>query len=282
MRFSPASIAAKEGETIRFLVKNSGQVKHEFVLGTEKELKAHDELMKKFPEMEHSDPQMVTVSPGKTGEVIWRFTRPGKIDFACLQPGHYDAGMKGAVNVAADMADGEVRKVDKDNKKITLKHGAIKNLDMPGMTMVFQVKDPAMLDAVKPGDQVKFSAERLNGAIVLTELKATAAPSPELIHIQWDATGQFSQPLTVAPARFVEVCGKLAKGQSIVWSFDGQVPLNFNIHYHEGQNVVFPAKQDGVASLSSTLSVPLDQDYCWMWENKASAPAVVALKLKRS
>lgn len=101
MRFTPASISAKQGETIRFTVKNSGQVKHEFVLGTEKELKEHYELMKKFPEMEHSDPNMVTVAPGKTGEVIWQFTKAGKIDFACLQPGHYDAGMKGAVNVAA-------------------------------------------------------------------------------------------------------------------------------------------------------------------------------------
>lgn len=101
MRFNPASFTAKQGETIRFTVKNSGKVKHEFVLGTEKELKEHYELMKKFPEMEHSDPNMVTVAPGKTGEVIWQFTKAGKIDFACLQPGHYDAGMKGAVNVAA-------------------------------------------------------------------------------------------------------------------------------------------------------------------------------------
>ena len=110
MRFTPTSISAKQGETIRFTVKNSGKVKHEFVLGTEKELKEHYELMKKFPEMEHSDPQMVTVAPGKTGEVIWQFTKAGKIDFACLQPGHYDAGMKGAVKVAS--AKGATMKAD--------------------------------------------------------------------------------------------------------------------------------------------------------------------------
>lgn len=101
MRFAPASVAVKQGETIRFLVRNDGKIKHEMVLGTEKELKEHYELMKKFPEMEHSDPQMVTVAPGKTGEIVWRFTKAGKVDFACLQPGHYDAGMKGMVNVAA-------------------------------------------------------------------------------------------------------------------------------------------------------------------------------------
>lgn len=100
MRFNPSSVAVKQGETIRFIVKNSGKLKHEFVLGTEKELKEHYEVMKKFPEMEHADPNMVTVAPGKTGEVVWQFTKSGTVDFACLQPGHYDAGMKGAVKVA--------------------------------------------------------------------------------------------------------------------------------------------------------------------------------------
>ena len=104
MRFTPSSIDAKQGQTIRFVIKNSGKVKHELVLGTEKELKEHYEVMKKFPEMEHDDPNMVTVAPGKTGQVIWKFTKAGKIDFACLQPGHYDAGMKGAVAVAAGKA----------------------------------------------------------------------------------------------------------------------------------------------------------------------------------
>ncbi len=106
MRFTPARIDAKQGETIRFVVKNSGKLKHELVLGTEKELKEHYEVMKKFPEMEHDDPNMVTVAPGKTGQVIWRFTKAGSIDFACLQPGHYEAGMKGAVAVAAGKGDG--------------------------------------------------------------------------------------------------------------------------------------------------------------------------------
>ena len=71
----------------------------------------------------------------------------------------------------ADMTEGEVRKVDKDTKKITLKHAEIRNLDMPGMTMLFQVSDPAFLDAVKPGDKVKFVAERVNGAIVVTQIQ---------------------------------------------------------------------------------------------------------------
>ena len=77
-----------------------------------------------------------------------------------------------AVSVPAnDMADGEIRKVDKENKKITIKHGVIKNLDMPGMTMVFQVKDPALMDKVKTGDKIRFSAEQSGSALVVTDIQ---------------------------------------------------------------------------------------------------------------
>ncbi len=79
-----------------------------------------------------------------------------------------------AMALAAEMTDGEVRKVSKDTGKITLKHGEIKNLDMPPMTMVFQVKDPGLLDKVKPGDKVRFAAEKgPDGAIVLTDIQVT-------------------------------------------------------------------------------------------------------------
>lgn len=82
-----------------------------------------------------------------------------------------DARKEAAMAVPADMADGEIRKVDMATKKITIKHGEIKNLDMPGMTMVFQVKDPAMLDKVKAGDKIRFKAEKANAAIVVTDIQ---------------------------------------------------------------------------------------------------------------
>jgi Cu(I)/Ag(I) efflux system protein CusF len=72
---------------------------------------------------------------------------------------------------AVALSDGEVRKVDTDAKKITIRHGPIVNLDMPGMTMVFQVKEPAMLDKVKTGDKVKFRAEKTDGAYVVTRIE---------------------------------------------------------------------------------------------------------------
>jgi uncharacterized cupredoxin-like copper-binding protein len=99
MRFRPDSIRVKRGETIRFIARNTGKEKHEMVLGTIKELKEHAELMRKFPAMEHADPNQVTVDPGKTGELVWQFTKAGTFDFACLVPGHFEAGMVGKVRV---------------------------------------------------------------------------------------------------------------------------------------------------------------------------------------
>ncbi|MEW6703642.1 MAG: copper-binding protein [Pseudomonadota bacterium] len=84
---------------------------------------------------------------------------------------HADTKVAAAETAAASMTEGEVRKVDMDNKKITIKHGEIKNLQMPGMTMVFQVKDPAVLEKVKAGDKIRFNAEKANGAIVVTEIQ---------------------------------------------------------------------------------------------------------------
>lgn len=102
MRFIPAVISVRQGETIRFLVKNSGRLKHEMVLGTEKELLDHAELMKRFPEMEHVDPNQLSLDGGKTGELIWQFSRVGVFEFVCLQPGHFDAGMRGKIAVRAN------------------------------------------------------------------------------------------------------------------------------------------------------------------------------------
>ena len=87
---------------------------------------------------------------------------------------HGSMGSQGMMKeqAGAPLSDGEIRKVDKDAKKITIKHGPLANLDMPAMTMVFQVKDPAMLDKVKVGDKVKFQAEKVGGAFTVTQIEA--------------------------------------------------------------------------------------------------------------
>ena len=99
MRFNPTQMNIKQGETIRFVIKNAGKVMHEMVLGTQKDLDDHAALMLKFPGMEHDEPYMAHVGPGKTGQIIWTFNRAGNFDFACLIAGHYQAGMVGKINV---------------------------------------------------------------------------------------------------------------------------------------------------------------------------------------
>jgi uncharacterized cupredoxin-like copper-binding protein len=101
MRFTPDKIDVKQGETIKFVIRNSGKVMHEMVIGNKKDLDEHAALMVKFPGMEHEEPYMAHVSPGKTGEIVWTFNKPGSFDFACLIAGHYQAGMIGKINVAA-------------------------------------------------------------------------------------------------------------------------------------------------------------------------------------
>ncbi len=99
MRFTPASILVKRGETVRFVLRNKGQVLHEMVIGTKKDLAEHAELMKKHPNMEHDEPYMAHVSPGKQETMTWQFTKAGEFYFACLIPGHFEAGMIGKILV---------------------------------------------------------------------------------------------------------------------------------------------------------------------------------------
>ena len=99
MRFRPGRIEVREGETIRFVAHNGGKVLHEMVIGTPEELREHAALMKRFPKMEHAEAHMTHVKPGANGEIVWNFNRPGTFQFACLVPGHYDAGMTGTIVV---------------------------------------------------------------------------------------------------------------------------------------------------------------------------------------
>ena len=99
MRFTPAEITVKRGEIVRFVPMNKGKVMHEMVLGTMEDLKQHAELMRKHPGMEHDEPHMAHVAPGKQGVMGWQFTKAGEFFFGCLIPGHFEAGMIGRITV---------------------------------------------------------------------------------------------------------------------------------------------------------------------------------------
>jgi uncharacterized cupredoxin-like copper-binding protein len=100
MRFTPSKLQVKRGETVKFVVSNSGKTMHEMVIGTEGELRAHAELMKKHPGMEHDAPYMAHVAPGKKATLAWTFDKPGTFMYGCLVPGHWEAGMKGTIVVS--------------------------------------------------------------------------------------------------------------------------------------------------------------------------------------
>jgi uncharacterized cupredoxin-like copper-binding protein len=99
MRFTPDHIAVRSGETIRFVLQNQGQLRHELVLGTRDALRRHAAMMQMMPDMLHNGPNMASLAPGERGELIWKFSNAGTVAFACLQSGHMEAGMSGAVAV---------------------------------------------------------------------------------------------------------------------------------------------------------------------------------------
>lgn len=99
MRFDPATFTVKAGETVRFVVTNTGKIDHEFALGDAESQREHAEMMKKMPGMKHEEANAVTIPPGQAKEVVWQFAKPGKVEVGCHLPGHYEAGMKGDILV---------------------------------------------------------------------------------------------------------------------------------------------------------------------------------------
>jgi len=121
----------------------------------------------------------------------------------------------------------------------------------------------------------------MRAALFVFSLLAAGGAQAEIAEIRWDAQGRATQSFNVAPGKFAELCGKLNKDQTVRWSFEGAAPLDFNIHYHVGQAVEYPAKAKGVAAQQGELKVALDQDYCWMWSNKGASAVGLSVQLQR-
>ena len=107
------------------------------------------------------------------------------------------------------------------------------------------------------------------------------AVGAELVDIRWPGDGRYLHQASIAPGKFVELCGKLPAGLRVRWDFDADRPLDFNVHYHLGKQVMFPFKRSAVAQAGDTLDVQAEQDYCWMWTNKSAAPAALSVTLQR-
>lgn len=99
MTFTPTKVEVKTGEQVRFILRNNGELEHEFVLASTADNLKHAEAMKKNPDMEHDDPNGKRLAPKKSDEIVWKFTKKGEFEYSCLIPGHREAGMTGTVVV---------------------------------------------------------------------------------------------------------------------------------------------------------------------------------------
>lgn len=112
-------------------------------------------------------------------------------------------------------------------------------------------------------------------------LCGSALAASHIVNIAWMADGRFSHTAQIAAGKFFEVCGTLAAGDKVHWSFKAGVPVDFNIHHHVGKEAVFHAKQAQVIGGGETLSITVAEDYCWMWTNKGSNPVNLSVSLAR-
>lgn len=115
MRFEPQTLQVRAGETIRFVVTNAGKLPHEFVVGDRREQQEHEEMMKKMPDMRHEHDNALSLAPGQTKTLVWRFDKPGTYELGCHVPGHYEAGMVSTAIVTAEASPERQRAADMDS-----------------------------------------------------------------------------------------------------------------------------------------------------------------------
>lgn len=137
------------------------------------------------------------------------------------------------------------------------------------------------MQAARYSGGMAHPARLLAAALGLVACAAGAAETG-LVMIDWSADGRFARELEIAPQRFAEVCGPLPAGQAVRWRYAGSTPLDFNIHYHEGDSVRTPAQHRARTRAAGTLRVRATQDYCWMWSNRSAQPARLSLELRRT
>lgn len=114
-----------------------------------------------------------------------------------------------------------------------------------------------------------------------TLLTAQASASMHIVDIAWDPQGRFMHIASIDPGKFVELCSKLTRGTTVRCALEASAPTDFNIHYHQGEDVMYPAKMAAVSSATDALRTDADEDYCWMWSNTSATPARLSVRLAR-
>ena len=160
VEFSPAEIAVKTGETIRFVVVNTGKHEHEMVLGTMRALEEHNEMMKQHLGMRHAEPQMIEVAPGKSGVIVWQFTQPGEFYYACLVEDHFDLGMYGKIRVAGEPASSATGEHMHAGEAMSMQHG---EAEMHGMYGRYPMERESSGTAWQPDASPHQGIERMYG-----------------------------------------------------------------------------------------------------------------------
>ncbi len=122
---------------------------------------------------------------------------------------------------------------------------------------------------------------RFSLLMILLLVASVSGARAQVVDIEWSGEGRFMHKGTVAAGKFVEVCGKLPAGLRVRWDFEASTPLDFNVHYDQGNDVVYPAKLSAATSAKDTLDTKIEQDYCWMWDNKSAAAATLTVNLGR-
>lgn len=125
---------------------------------------------------------------------------------------------------------------------------------------------------------MKHAALPLVGMMFAGALAASAAFA-ELVEVQLQPGQSVDRQFTAAPGKFVEVCGKLSKGQALAWQFDASGPTDFNIHYHLGKDVKTPEQRSAVSAAKGQLLVQVKEDYCWMWTNRGAAAVTIQTRI---
>ncbi len=116
-------------------------------------------------------------------------------------------------------------------------------------------------------------------APLLCGLLGTVPAAAELVEVQLQPGRSMDRKFTALPGKFVEVCGKLTKGQALAWQFDASGPTDFNIHYHVGKDVKTPEQQSAVSASKGRLQVQIDEDHCWMWTNRGAAAVTIQTRI---